>query len=486
MKRSISFVLAMLLLGLASCGGTDTPGTDTTGGDTTPADTTAAGYDYSKYDFGGYEFNVLNFESIWSCYVHLDFAEQTGEMLDDAVFKRNSKVEEALNIKFNEVEEKYTAFNTGHQAMCDLVIQSVMAGDQAYDAAYLPVAFKPGTITEGYLLDLYDVPGLQLDKPWWDIELNKSMELNGHLYTASSPLNLFSMDMADVLLFNKQLFTDNKVTFPYEAVNGGTWTIDAMNTMISQIANLNGDENFNVKADGKAVYGIAGHNDFPIAFMLSAGNRLLTAEKDGSFTINIESERWINSMEKLSKLFDGTSGNAFFRNSSGEDNYEKMFARSRAAFITCEMKTVTVLRSTMDTAFGLIPMPKYDEEQENYWTAVSYNTSFLTVPKIQSDAERTGVILDALSYESMQSTLPVYNDISLTQKGLRDEESAEMLALINEYRAVEFPQLFGITNDYVTAANNEIKKTDPAGASLAATHLPAIKANIEKVLGELE
>ena len=33
---------------------------------------------------------------------------------------------------------------------------------------------------------------------------------------------------------------------------------------------------------------------------------------------------------------------------------------------------------------------------------------------------------------------------------------------------------------------NEIKKTAPAGASLAATHLPAIKANIEKILGDLQ
>jgi len=407
-------------------------------------------------------------------------------MLDDAVWERNTKVEEALNFTLKEIERPYTAWATSQQEMCDSVINSVLAGDQEYDAAYLPVSFKPGTITEGYLLDLYTVPGLQLEEEWWDNALNESMELNGKLYSASSPLNLFSLDMADVLLFNKGLLTDYKIDYPYEKVLDGTWTIDAMHEDVTKLANLNGDETFALSESGNSTYGIAAHRDFPIAFVLAAGNRMVEKNNDGTYTINIDKERWYNTIDKLAALFTVDAGHAFFDNAvASPTNYEKMFSKGRAGYITCEMKTVTVLRSTMDKPFGLIPMPKYDENQEDYRVAVSYNTAFLTVPKIQDDLERTGTILDVLSYESKEMTLPIYNEISLTQKGLRDDESAEMLKIINKSLGIEFSQIYGITNAFVSAINPTMMTTNPNPASIAATHLPVIQANIDKVLSAL-
>jgi len=113
---------------------------------------------------------------------------------------------------------------------------------------------------------------------------------------------------------------------------------------------------------------------------------------------------------------------------------------------------------------------------------VSYNSTFLTVPKTQNDPERTGVILDALTYESYHDVLPIYYDVMVSQKGLRNEDSIEMLDIIYNTRGIEFSNIFGITNSFVSSYNSQIKSESLSLASLAASAKEGINANIEKVL----
>lgn len=49
--------------------------------------------------------------------------------------------------------------------LAGLVRTSVMAGDQTYDAAYIKGDHLNGIITDGCVLDLTNVDGLNLDKP---------------------------------------------------------------------------------------------------------------------------------------------------------------------------------------------------------------------------------------------------------------------------------------------------------------------------------
>ncbi|MBO5218144.1 MAG: hypothetical protein J6C52_01860, partial [Clostridia bacterium] len=474
--------LALLMLGATACGEAAPSGTDTTaadGGDTTTAAPT--GYDYGDHDFGGYEFKVLNFEEYCNVYMKLDLDEQSGEALDDAVFKRNSKVEEALNFKIKEVKEPYTGWNIAQIGLVDKVTQSVLAGDYAYDAAYLPVCFKPGIITDGYLLDLNELPGLHLDGEYWDSVLNSSLTLDGKLFAASGPLQFCTLEFSDVLLFNENMFTNYKLEFPYQLVRDGKWTLDEFYKYVSACTQLNGDESFAFKEGGSAVWGIAGHHDLPYALSYGAGCYLVKTEGD-SFKLGIEDERFFNASETIAKIFTTSDGHVLWGAAEAEPSgYTNVFRADRGAFITCELKSAVVLRD-MKSTFGLLPMPKYDAQQKNYQTAVSYNSTFLTVPKTQNDPERTGVILDALTYESYHDVLPIYYDVMVSQKGLRNEDSIEMLDIIYNTRGIEFTNIFGITNSFVSSYNSQIKSESLSLASLAASAKEGINANIEKVL----
>lgn len=90
----------------------------------------------------------------------------------------------------------------------------------------------------------------------------------------------------------------------------------------------------------------------------------------------------------------------------------------------------------METEFGILPFPKYDDSQKDYITRISFFDMF-TVPVTVSDVERTSAIIEALNCQSGNIVIPAYYEISLKTKYARDNDSAGMLDLIMANRVVD-------------------------------------------------
>ena len=158
-KRIISLLLLASLLTSASACGSEAPEKDN-GTDTTAEETTEKPeYEFPELDCGGDEFTIFNTGWVWSMYTLIDVETQTGDSLDDAVYERNRKIEEIFNVKLDVREAAI-------DDLAGLVRTSVMAGDQSYDAAYIKGDHLNGIITDGCVLDLTNVDGLKLDKPY--------------------------------------------------------------------------------------------------------------------------------------------------------------------------------------------------------------------------------------------------------------------------------------------------------------------------------
>ena len=112
--------------------------------------------------------------------------------------------------------------------------------------------------------------------------------------------------------------------------------------------------------------------------------------------------------------------------------------------------------------------------------------NLLVIPATTEDPARTGKILDALSYESNVTYMPLYYDTVLAYKGMRDEDSIEMLQIVKESRVAETAQFLGVTKPYVTALNNTIVHEKGGQASLAASYKSAIEASLEGLLKAFE
>jgi hypothetical protein len=106
------------------------------------------------------------------------------------------------------------------------------------------------------------------------------------------------------------------------------------------------------------------------------------------------------------------------------------FAEGRMLTMWGRLYVLDSLRN-MDDDFGILPLPKYSEFQEKYYSDVnSYSGYMIGIPKSASEPERTSVILEALAAESRYTLLPAYYDITLQRKFTRDEESGAMLDIL--------------------------------------------------------
>ena len=281
--RILSLVLLALILSQTACGaeqqGTADTDAQTSADDTgTTDETTTVGFEYPDVNYDGAEFRILNFDQLWNMYIHLDSPEIDGEVLNDAVYTRNRKVEQKLGCKIVEKTFENDTANTLSR-ITDHAKTSIMSGEDEYDVMMLPVSEAPDLITGGYLQDLKSMPEFKFDGEWWDQEIIGATTFDNRLYFASGAANLMAFDSMWCLFFNENMAENHQLDMPYDLVREGKWTIDEATKYAKAVANLNGDESWKWSKDGKCVYGISSHQNSPEHFWFSAGEFTLDVDK---------------------------------------------------------------------------------------------------------------------------------------------------------------------------------------------------------------
>ena len=106
------------------------------------------------------------------------------------------------------------------------------------------------------------------------------------------------------------------------------------------------------------------------------------------------------------------------------------------------MACVTRMRNST-TDFGLIPFPKYELAQENYYHFVHKTAGKgVCIPTTQADPEMAGLIIEAMAAKSVGTVTEAYYDKALTYKYMRDEESAKMLDMILASRIYDLTYIY--------------------------------------------
>jgi hypothetical protein len=140
----------------------------------------------------------------------------------------------------------------------------------------------------------------------------------------------------------------------------------------------------------------------------------------------------------------------------------------------------------MEDDFGILPLPKYNETQERYYSDVnSYTGAMLGVPKSATDPERTSIILEALAAESRYTLFPVYYDLTLQRKYTRDEESAAMLDIIFTTTVYDSGAAYNFASIWNTMSDI-CGKEDRNFASFAEKNEGRVQNAIEKIVANVE
>lgn len=477
-------LFALLISSLASCGETaDTPETtpltepDTVVESATDTDTTRVLPDLPEQDFEGYTFRGLVRGHVSSHWYTRDFYadEMNGETINDAVFTRNATLGERYNFEVEQLD----GVSLGMESY---VRKTVQAGEDAMDIV-VGTSGLASLVTEGYLVDLTEVPYIDLEKPWYDQNANESLSISHKLFTTVSDLTVMDKDATWCILFNKPITADLGLGDFYEMVQEGSWTMDVMlSAMEAASIDLNGDGTMGAEDQ----WGNTGEHFNVMGFMVGAGAHCFDKDENDLPVVDVLSERYIAAYEKAHLLNDSPNLCMHAGRFNNDWNLiDAAFTEGRALFTFVGMNRVTLFRE-MEMDFGILPAPKYDEAQERYYDVVSSaNATFVSIPKSVSDLSRTGFITEAMAAESLYTLTPAYYDITLKTKMARDEESAAMLDIIFDSRVFELGNFYGWGGIYdIPGAQSFAGKTEIVSAvegKIASTET-AMQKTIDAVL----
>ena len=484
-RITAALLAALTLAGLASCGGdtSDTPNTNTdavttaavTEAETAPMDSLEArklvSDDVPELDFGGKDFRVFYQKRYTTDAISPD-GKESGDVLNDAVYRRNVSMEERFNVKVVGIEGE-------EDAMVSTLMKAVAAGEDAYDLFLGHTALSGKAALSGYFHNWYDIPHINFDKPWFPQSTIEQLRINDRMYMAMSDMCLSFASNTYCVYFNKGMLANYDITNIYDLVREGKWTIDAMADISKELyQDLNGSGT----ADQGDQFGFGSPFSthcatWPIACAVST----VQFNDDGTVTSIMASERAATMTEKLRDLYNNNVGSYLHTSKgAGEDEMETEFMNGNIGFITNGLILAESVLRDVEFDYGIIPYPKLDEAQEAYYTVPGGGSNCFAAPITASDKEFVGAISTALSRESWVSVLPAYYDIVLKVKGARDEASIEMLDLILEGRAVSTSYMYDSWNGYNYKMADLVKGTRELASYTKSSDKSVIK-HYEKV-----
>ena len=415
--------------------------------------------DLPEKNFNGYEFKVYQRgpeADEWS-EVCIYAEEENGEPINDAVYRRNRIIENRYNITIVPVNASGGIYDGPIKNGFE---NSVLAGDNAFDIAMSGVYDSSLLARSGYLADLCSVPHIDLERQWWDIPVNETLKITGKLYFGISCMGVNDKDDSFCILFNKKIARDLEVENPYQLVRDNKWTFDKFIELGKRAAtDLNGDG----AMDHEDRYGFIGLDSASWCLFTASGERMARMGGDGLPYFTMNNERAVQAYGTIYDIMtqDNFMFRDFSRNTGSRHDYiYRLLSENHALFAGAAMTVVQKARA-MEEDFGMLPFPKFDSNQEKYYTIVGlWGPTAVTVPVTNTELERTGIITEAMVAESINTVFTAYYDINLVIKGLRDEDSKEMLDIIMAGRNYDVGMLYNwggirdIIMESINAGNN--------------------------------
>ncbi|MBE6611365.1 MAG: hypothetical protein E7632_02630 [Ruminococcaceae bacterium] len=430
-RKLTAILLFAAMLATLSCGEAAPVQTDTSAADT---DTTTAAetgeYTVPDVDYGGAEFVILeqdtNQYNNWICqkYYSIVAEEENGDPINDAMYRTVRQTEEELNVDITyQISQK----------RLEEMRKMVLAQDDEYD---LITHNNAGTISaeEGLAVDFGSIDTIDLSASWWQQNAVESFTLNGQVKALIGDITPQTYFAPIMFFFNKAVAEEFKLGNLYDLVRSGDWTLAKAYEMSRTVAaDLNGDN----KMDENDRYGTALQDTLVTDLLIGGGGRFAVQNNDGGIDLVLNNERNASIIADAVTFIRDDNVNCraqLYTNKSWKNVFAHlhipMFKNNQLLFNFNQLLITFELRS-MDADFGVIPMPKYDKEQAEYFTPISLSwAEFISIPTTNQELDMAGHVLDSLGYYGQQYVTPAFIDITVKDKSLRDEDSVEMLELI--------------------------------------------------------
>jgi len=382
--------------------------------------------DLSDERYDGYNYRILVRKgSIGKQY----FDEPQDDVINDAIYLRNKAVEERFGVTISCYESEESNTDTS-------ALNGILAGDDAYDLILTHSRSAFAYAVQGAAMNINDISTIHTEKPWWSKDLTDNCNLNGRLYILGGDYSINALSHSMCLFFNKRIFDELGLEYPYELVNDGEWTFDEFSYLARKGgSDLNGD---GVMTTGDDRFGFIAQEWYtPISILYAGGERIYAKNDEGIVELALYSNKTVDIFDSFFSLMDNEACHLQLSDEPWTDS----FRNGKAMFIDGGLGSASSYRS-MDDDFGVLPYPKFDEE-DDYHTTFNAVADLGIIPITVTDAERTGAVTEALCAYGSMYVVPAFYDVNLKTKSARDDESEAMMDIIREGLVYDIAYLAG-------------------------------------------
>lgn len=486
-KLTALLMALILTFGAASCGGT-TGSDETTSGDTTEPVTEKPTVDSDGYkldslpelDFKGATVQMF-VPSTGLEVSEFEMTEQTGDVIDDAVWEKNTHVADRLKINFEYTTEP--GGNANRFTFADRIKASIMAGDRAYDICAGYSMSIANLAAAEMLTDLNSLQYLDFSQPWWSDGLLTQATVNDKLYFASGDISTNLIYNMYCVYFNKTQLKNYNLDEPYDLVLDGKWTLDKLIEMSKgKYQDLNGDS----QVDWHDAFGCEIYKVYIDMFYQGSGLRTTDDDENGLPVISKD-----YSGQKVHDLVVKLAG---FMHDSGDvwasdyDNSDpKAYFRFEGGNILFSVGEVALGANMLRDAkfdYGILPVPKYDESQENYCTIASFPYILYGIPKDAKDPDMSAAVIEALGSEAYRTTSPALFEVALKVKYSSDDQTAKMYDIIRGSMSWDFGRIFNDSLSSLTWSmfRNAVSDNNTNWASVFESNKNALETKLAAVV----
>ena len=444
MKRVLSLMLALLMLAsmlaFVACGNDtpsstpsnpDTPNTPST--PTDPEDPAAVRIPlvlperyYGRTNGEKESFHLLEWTANntyesgtgWLPWHEGDTSEEAEDLLGAAVFARNAYVEEQYGV---EITQEYVNVNEGNHLSRLRLDNTTSANEIQLVTMRSLEAWS--YVESGLLYDMNTFAGeiLHTDQPWWVQDAVASYTLGDSLYLCATEMQLRDKSATALMFFNPDIAADHGITNLYDMMDSGEWTFEMMiNTSEIASGDRDGDDLLNSRQD---LWGIIGADDTIFYLFAGADLKFGHIDEDGYLAYDFGNKETILVMEEIFEnvMYADWYQNTYANKLPGEGD---VFAENLALYNFGLLKTADIGMRKVEFDYGVLPIPKYDELQDDYCSLVwVHHDSVLGIPSATFDPEMSAVILEALSYEGYYTVTPVLYDTLLYGRLSKTEDA---------------------------------------------------------------
>lgn len=450
MKKTVKALCALLafllsVLPLAACVPEDAD--ETTGQSTTEGEETSASekdlLEDALAELGGLAYWQGDFGILYTNDFHGYDAEveasadKGGEtaagIINDAVYERNTLFEEYCMLDFVTIPVTSEAATSRLQAEAQTA-----TGD--FQLVTMKTRDTAAAATTGVLYNYLDLD-IEYERPWWD-QGTLDFALEGRVFFMNGPFNMVDDNVTFVMMFNKDRYADYQVENPYDTVARGDWTLSYFHEIISDLSAENGDGVW----DEQDTYGFSTPNSIGDTLFYGAGLRYVVNSPDmdtPELVLDTKMEQALSVLD-IARAIVHEDHATYVAPSFYEDNAKNMFVQGRSLFYCEAANYLSALNAEMEDEYGVLPLPKYDENQAVYTTWIHSSGSTLSIPTtvVRGDLELFENVLETYVLLSQKIVKPAYYDTMMTVRNVQDVESSEMLDMIFANRTYDMAIYF--------------------------------------------